>query len=659
MKIRSIRISNILSFESNDDITKCESIQFDNDLNILIGPNGSGKSNFLEIINQLFRVVLFLECVFDEENIQRFKQNPVGLRLQNTLSVQQQRGFTLKKNYDGTNEIKQIEAEIELSDFDKSNLVFILNNIQTINRLFTEYTNSNPGFSVNGVNESLIKSKNTIVLRFDNKKTQSLLELSNNRLSDPVEMFIFLYFQWFEFIQNLITLANSELGTSWIPLKNTFAIIGSYRNFNQMDPNFVFEDNWTNQLANIKRMVRSDSTRVSNNTEPAIFLRIKSKIADALSKKELAMAKGGVQNPSGKSALELLQDPILDEINNLLREYLNLYLHVERSQQRKISYSFSFKDKTTNNPIEISDLSAGEKGIIHFIFSIFAPDLKDGLLIIDEPELHLHPQLQQKCLGIIKQAQSTLNLQCIIATHSPIFVTPDTIRAVYRFYKPDRYTKVVHPQTITASDKDLINILNYTNASKIFFVDKVVLVEGPSDEYFYKFFLDKYNSKVENIEFLDIGGKKGYSTWKDFLDKYGITVYFIGDLDNIFEIGFGIIDNITRVSLEQVFEKEPDIVTKMGQDPEYKGTREYRRDLLSHVRTRQVSEWQKIEPKIKTKYSDNVFILSEGELENYVDITGRRNKFEKLIEFCKNGFGTWYASANNKVQELKTIFSKI
>ena len=121
-------------------------------------------------------------------------------------------------------------------------------------------------------------------------------------------------------------------------------------------------------------------------------------------------------------------------------------------------------------------------------------------MIIDEPELHLHTQMQEQFLKIIQDANE-LKLQFILATHSPIFVNPDTTEGLHRFYMENDFTKVINLK-IEVNDekkakdeldeKDLIRILNYTNSSKVFFLKKVILVEGATDEYFYKEFLDKY-----------------------------------------------------------------------------------------------------------------------------------------------------------------------
>ncbi len=76
MKINYIQVSNILSFEDKNDINRAQKITFDKNLNILIGPNGVGKSNFLEILNQLFKNILYRQANYNEDNIINFRNNP-------------------------------------------------------------------------------------------------------------------------------------------------------------------------------------------------------------------------------------------------------------------------------------------------------------------------------------------------------------------------------------------------------------------------------------------------------------------------------------------------------------------------------------------------------------------------------------------------------
>lgn len=98
---------------------------------------------------------------------------------------------------------------------------------------------------------------------------------------------------------------------------------------------------------------------------------------------------------------------------------------------------------------------------------------------------------------------------------------------------------------IETHDKELFKIINVTNNSSIFFSSKVILVEGETDEYFFRSLFERLleekfsKYKPESIEFLKIGGKGNFKSWREFLNKFKVKNYFIGDLDNIKELQIG------------------------------------------------------------------------------------------------------------------------
>jgi putative ATP-dependent endonuclease of OLD family len=302
------------------------------------------------------------------------------------------------------------------------------------------------------------------------------------------------------------------------------------------------------------------------------------------------------------------------------------------------------------------------KAYFHFIFSLYGHDLEKGLMIIDEPELHIHPQMQKKYLTIINRAIEQLGLQFVIATHSPLFVNTDTIRGVHRFFKDkNNSTKVIRPE-IDEEEKDLVRILNYTNSSKIFFSNKVILVEGPSDEFFYRSYLDEYikNKRltVTDIEVQSIQGKKDYPTWKGFLNKYKINSLFIGDLDNVLEGYFSILSNEKLQQIKTEFESSNNEVSESTMhDQKYKDSREYNRKLLTFIKNKE-ELWKNIASKITERYLDGIYILSDGEIEDYLGI--KRKGMQEVIEFCKNDLHNWFIlGQEQKRKEIENIFDSI
>lgn len=78
--------------------------------------------------------------------------------------------------------------------------------------------------------------------------------------------------------------------------------------------------------------------------------------------------------------------------------------------------------KNNNLQIPISELGSGYEMIFSLIYSYYMSiqNTKDFIILIDEPELHLHPKLQQKFVDFLIKISK--NTQIIITTHSPLLV---------------------------------------------------------------------------------------------------------------------------------------------------------------------------------------------------------------------------------------------
>lgn len=74
-------------------------------------------------------------------------------------------------------------------------------------------------------------------------------------------------------------------------------------------------------------------------------------------------------------------------------------------------------------PLDIVNISTGMKSfiIIKTLLQNGSID-ENGIIILDEPEIHLHPEWQLKFAEIIVLLQKEFGLNILLNTHSPYFL---------------------------------------------------------------------------------------------------------------------------------------------------------------------------------------------------------------------------------------------
>ncbi len=78
----------------------------------------------------------------------------------------------------------------------------------------------------------------------------------------------------------------------------------------------------------------------------------------------------------------------------------------------------TFKNKN-GKEFDINNLSTGEKTLLSKVLYLYFKDIKNQIILIDEPELSLHPAWQNRVLKLYENFAKENNCQIIIATHSP------------------------------------------------------------------------------------------------------------------------------------------------------------------------------------------------------------------------------------------------
>jgi len=105
---------------------------------------------------------------------------------------------------------------------------------------------------------------------------------------------------------------------------------------------------------------------------------------------------------------------VRDDINIIFKD-LNISMEFDT---RNGKGDLFFRNKK-GEKISIDDLSTGEKTLISKILYLYIKKIEDSIILIDEPELSLHPAWQNQVLKLYENFAKVNNCQIIIATHSP------------------------------------------------------------------------------------------------------------------------------------------------------------------------------------------------------------------------------------------------
>ena len=340
------------------------------------------------------------------------------------------------------------------------------------------------------------------------------------------------------------------------------------------------------------------------------------------------------------------------QLTNLVDKFLQKKLFIEY-----IQWWINLQLRNSDwEPCYFDDLSAWQQSLLLIIFALLWNDLENGFMVIDEPELHIHPQLQKELALIFNQISANYWTQFFLSTYSALFINENNITNVYRFSKDNRWTKVFTPYIkIAPDDANLVHLLRFENLSKIFFVNKIIMVEWDSDLYFFSHYLKWLQEQpgreyiTWTYEIVNINWKWSYKSLHKFLNKFWIDNYFIGDRDNTVDYWF-----FTPKELWKYYQ----LANKHIKNVKWLIWDYYNR-LVFIIKKFYPQKYRRIIEWIEDLYKDNVYILKLWAIETYPRL--ERKWLQQMVNFCNFEFHDWLINpeTNEQRKELIDIFSSI
>lgn len=240
-----------------------------------------------------------------------------------------------------------------------------------------------------------------------------------------------------------------------------------------------------------------------------------------------------------------------DEILQILRTNQNVREKIEEVLSNMYGKSIRFEERddgtfvplvrNKNQGLEynLRDREChGLKGILTLLVFLYAS--KKRLLILDEPELHLHPQFQQFFMNEIRRvSKENPEKVFFLITHSPYFIDLRFAEDLLGVVVCHVNRSPTYIDSLSENDESLFRrFLPRFNTyhKQFFFSDNQIFVEGYTDKQMFSNLLSCVDDKngTAGTGIIDVGGKDELGVFFKVCALLGTEGRIITDLDSLF-----------------------------------------------------------------------------------------------------------------------------
>lgn len=162
------------------------------------------------------------------------------------------------------------------------------------------------------------------------------------------------------------------------------------------------------------------------------------------------------------------------------------------------------------------------------------------VLLLDEPEICLHPNAIREACSVLYELPSAGNWQVMITTHSPCFIdiSRDNTSIIRVEVDPTGEvsgTTIFRPKKsqLSADDKEELKLLNLFDpyVAEFFFGGKVIVVEGDTEYTVFKYVISKNPNRFKDVHIIRARGKATIVSLTKILNHFGSSYSILHDSD--------------------------------------------------------------------------------------------------------------------------------
>lgn len=351
-----------------------------NGITVIAGENNTGKSTIGKVLFSIYNSTTNLKEKINDQRMNEISDN-LELNLRNLIVHNQ----TL--NNISIRGIRQISSKIIEDIFKDSRNISIKQISRTIEKNFQFYKIASDNYN---------KSELLPIL---SEKIDNIISLPDERITLEVisRYFTRVFYQQLNNVLDDTTKAEIELKIKGSKMNLAFE--------GNVCTNFSTEFNIIHNAFYIDNPFIVDelsSFYMSNNILEKYTIK-------ALSKNEKDIMEGIFDTITAKEKLR--------EIYRILENVIDGDISENQSGE------YYFNSNKLEKPILVNNLSTGLKAFVIVKMLLEKGSLKErDVLILDEPEIHLHPEWQLYYAEIVVLLEKYFNLTIIITTHSPYFL---------------------------------------------------------------------------------------------------------------------------------------------------------------------------------------------------------------------------------------------
>jgi putative ATP-dependent endonuclease of OLD family len=293
---------------------------------------------------------------------------------------------------------------------------------------------------------------------------------------------------------------------------------------------------------------------------------------------------------------------VRDKLNNdylktLSFENSMLSSEIRVSAELTLAQILERLELTLRPPGSVSEDMACERGLGYNNVLFMAAELlllSDGggdelaLLLIEEPEAHLHPQLQTRVLSMLSEKAATNGIQVVVTTHSPNIASTAPVDALTIITEGKAYRLDRDQTCLDDSDYEFLHRFLDATKANLFFARGVMIVEGPAEAIVLPALAEAAGSSFErnSVSIISVGGVGLFRFARILQRKDGtrmpINVACIGDLDIV-------PDDVTYVDGRRDKIEAGIPKTKDGKEHQKRKARDFTEAEIAELRARKKS----------------------------------------------------------------------